>query len=188
MSRILLILLYFCFVFANASADEVPVRRNAVKITFLSWFSGSSKVSYERAVFDNQTMEMTVGYIGAGYDKYKNNPEGYTVRYAHKFMLFDNTCPLNGFYLRPEAIYSRFRYDAKDVFERRLSEMGSVMFTAGYQYVINRVVLDAYFGSGFAWGNECDTHYQHGFSLWDYFGSYNRNIAMTFGMKVGVCF
>ena len=189
MSRILLILLYFCFVFANASADEVPVRRNAVKITFLSWFSGSSKVSYERAVFGNQTMETTVGYIGAGYDKYKNNPEGYTIRYAHKFMFRGNDIkPLNGFYLRPEVIYSRFNYDSEDLSERQLSEMGSFVFTTGYQYVINRFVLDAYFGSGYAWGNECDTHYQHGFSLWDYFGAYNSNIAMTFGVKVGICF
>ena len=88
MSRTILILLIFCFVFVNASAEEVSDRKNAVKITFLSWLSGSSKVSYERAVFGNQTMEMTVGYIGAGYDKYKNDPEGYTVRYAHKFLLY----------------------------------------------------------------------------------------------------
>ena len=188
MYRILLILLCFCCVFVGASAEEVSVRRNAVKATFLSWFSGSSKVSYERAIFNNQTMEMTVGYIGAGYDKYKNNPEGCTVRYAHKLMLLDNTQPLNGFYLRPEAIYSRFRYNAKESSGRELSEMGTLVFTAGYQYVINRFIIDAYFGGGYAFGNECDTHYQHGFSLWEYFGIYNKNVTMTFGVKLGVCF
>ena len=189
MGRILLILLYFCFIFFDVFAKEVHVRQNAVKITFLSWSSGSFKVAYERAVFNNQTIETTVGYIGAGYDKYKNNPEGYTVRYAHKFMLFGNdVCPLKGFYLRPEVIYLRFHYDARDISERKLSEMGGLIFTSGYQYVINRFVLDAYFGSGYAWGRECDTHYQHGFSLWDYFGTYNKNIAMTFGVKFGFCF
>jgi hypothetical protein len=182
--------MFLCFVFAGESSGaELPVRRNAIKTTFLSWFSGSSKLSYERAVFDNQTMEMTVGYIGVGHDKYKNNPEGYTVRYAHKFMLSGNDIkPLNGFYLRPELIYSHFYYDAKDLSGRKLSEMGSIVFTAGYQYVINCFVIDTWFGSGYAFGNECDTHYQHGFSLWDYFGTYDKNIAMTFGVKLGVCF
>ena len=188
MGRFLSILL--CFVIScTLSAEESYTRRNAVKATFLSWFSGSSKVSYERAVFDNQTMEVTVGYIGLGYDKHKNNPEGYTIRYAHKFMLLGNDVkPLNGLYLRPELIYSRFHYNAKELSGRKLSEMGSLVFTAGYQYVINRFVIDAYFGGGYAFGNECDTHYQHGFSLWDYFGTYNKNIAMTFGVKVGYCF
>ena len=189
MSRYLLALI-MCFAYIGVlSADDVSAKRNAIKATFLSWFSGSSKISYERAVFGNQTMEMTVGYIGLGFDKYKNNPEGYTVRYAHKYMLSGNKVkPLNGFYMRPELIYSHFHYDAKDISERKLSEMGSVVFTAGYQCVINKFIVDAYFGSGYAFGNECDTHYQHGFSLWDYFGTYNKNIAMTFGVKVGFCF
>ena len=187
--RILLIILYFCFTFINVFAEDVHVRQNAVKITFLSWSSGSFKASYERAVFNNQTMETTIGYIGAGYDKYKNNPEGYTVRYAHKFLLYGNDIkPLNGFYLRPELIYSHFHYNSKELSERKLSEMGSIIFTAGYQYVIGHFIVDTYFGSGFAWGNECDTRYQHGFSLWNYFDTYNKNIAMTFGVKLGVCF
>ena len=185
-----LLLLLICIAFTGAlSAEDVLVRRNAVKATFLSWVSGSSKISYERAVFGNQTMEMTVGYIGLGFDKYKNNPEGYTIRYAHKFFLSGNKVkPLKGFYLRPELIYSHFNYDTKNLSERKLSEMGSVVFTAGYQYVISHFVVDAYFGGGYAFGNECDTHYQHGFSLWNYFGTYNKNIAMTFGVKVGFCF
>ena len=180
----------FTFIFSSTLyAEELPVRRNAVKTTFLSWFSGSSKISYERAIFDSQTMELTAGYIGLGFDKYNNNPEGYTVRYAHKFMLWGNDVkPLNGLYLRPELIYSHFRYDGKELSGRKLSEMGSLVFTVGYQYVINRFVVDAYFGSGYAFGNECDTYYQHGFSLWDYFGTENKNIAMTFGVKVGFCF
>lgn len=134
-------------------------------------------------------MEFTAGYIGFGGDKYNNNPEGYTFRYAHKFMLRGNNAqPLNGLYLRPELIYSHFDYDMKDTHIRNTSDMGSLMFTAGYQYVIHHLVIDAFVGSGYAWGNACDTHYQHGFALWDYFGTYNKNIAMTFGIKLGVCF
>ena len=189
MNRFFSTLILLCLVFTSIHAGKTDVRRNAVKATFLSWFSGSCKVSYERAVFNSQTMEITAGYIGAGGDKYKNHPKGGTVRYAHKFMIFGNDIqPLNGFYLRPELIYSRFRYDAKENDVRRLSDMGSLMGTIGYQYAIHRFVLDAYFGSGYAFGNECDTHYQHGFSLWEYFGTYNKYISMTFGVKLGVSF
>ena len=189
MERFLLILLCFCLSLAGVSAKESPVRRNAVKTTFLSWFTGSCKVSWEHAVFRNQTMEMTVGYIGVGHDKFKNKPEGYTVRYAHKFMLFGNENQLlNGFYLRPELICSRFHYDTEEFRERKLSSMGSALFTFGYQYVHRRFVVDTFLGGGYAFGDGADTDYQHGFALWNYFGRHDKNIAVTFGIKLGVSF
>ena len=183
------IFILLCFIFANVSAKEISVKRNSVKTTFLSWFTGSCKLSYERAVHSNQIMEFTAGYIGFGIDGHDNNPKGYTVRYAHKFMLFGNEIqPLNGLYLRPELIYSRFNYDQKSSRERKTSDMKSMIFSFGYQYVIRQFVIDAFCGGGYAWGKECDTHYQHGFVLWDYFDTYNKNIALTFGIKLGVCF
>lgn len=49
----------------NSSLNEGSL--NAVKITFLSWASGSAKVSYERAIPAwNQSAELCAGYIGAG--------------------------------------------------------------------------------------------------------------------------
>ena len=54
--------------------------RNAVKITFLSWATGSTKLSYERALPHRQSAELCASIIGAGYDKYGNNPRGYTLR------------------------------------------------------------------------------------------------------------
>ena len=184
-----LFLLLSCLVCINASSKETPVRYNAIKTTFLSWFTGSCKISYERAVFSNQTMEFTGGYIGFGWDKFHNNPNGYTVRYAHKFMLFGNKVqPLNGFYLRPEFIYSHFHYDRKNIDEWAFSKMGSTVFTVGYQYALHRFVADFFFGNGYCLGKAADTHYQHGFALWDYFNTYNKNISMTFGIKFGVSF
>ena len=183
------ILISSSFAFVCISASDLPVRRQAVKTTILSWYTGSCKVSYERAVFSNQTMEITAGYIGVGHDNFKNHPKGYTARYAHKYILYgDDIQPLNGFYLRPELIFTHFRYDTKDVFERELSKMGSVVFTVGYQYAIRRFVVDFFAGGGYAFGHEADTGYQHGFALWDFAGGYNKNIAMTFGIKVGVSF
>ena len=187
--KFLFVLLLYVFSFVHVSASDVPVRRQAVKATFLSWYTGSCKVSYERAVFNNQTMEITAGYIGVGHDKFKNHPEGYTARYAHKFILYGNDIqPLNGFYLRPEVVYSHFRYDTKEVRERVLSRMGSVVFTVGYQYAVHRFIADLFLGSGYASGNEADTRYQHGFALWNYSGRYYKHIDVTFGVKLGVSF
>ena len=189
MRKLRYILLIGCFALTNVSAEDIPVRRQAIKTTFLSWFTGSCKISYERAVFNNQAMEVTAGYIGLGYDSFKNHPEGFTARYAHKFILYGNQIqPLNGFYLRPEIIYSYFHYNTEHERNRELSKMGSAVFTFGYQYAMKRFVADIFFGGGYVFGTEADTHYQHGFMIWDFFGKYNKNIDMTFGVKLGFSF
>ena len=189
MTRIYTMLLIGSFVFANAFASDLSARRQAVKTTVPSWYTGSCKVSYERAVFRSQTMEFTAGYIGVGHDNFNNHPKGYTARYAHKFILHGNDVqPLNGFYLRPELIFTHFHYDTKEAGDRALSKMGSAVFTVGYQYAIHRFVADFFFGGGYAFGQEADTFYQHGFALWNFLGGFNKNIDMTFGIKVGVSF
>lgn len=163
---------------------------NSVKVTFLSWFSGSTKISYERA-FPNidQSGEICASLICAGYDKYKNNPLGFTVRYGHKFFLADNNkLALRGFYLRPELIYSHYYYDSQADGSRTLANMGAAIATVGYQYMYKRFLVDGWFGGGYAFGNESDTGYHHGFELWHWFGKYNPNIAMSFSIRLGVCF
>ena len=84
---------------------------NSIKITFLSWTSGSTKVSYERALPNwHQSGEICASLISAGYDKYNNDPLGFTLRYGHKFFLSQGDLSLKGFYLRPELIYSHYNY------------------------------------------------------------------------------
>lgn len=171
---------------ATTQADYL----NSVKVTFLSWFSGSTKISYERA-FPNidQSGEICASLICAGYDKYKNNPLGFTVRYGHKFFIADdNKLALRGLYLRPELIYSHYYYDSQADGSRTLANMGAAIATVGYQYMYKRFLVDGWFGGGYAFGNESDTGYHHGFELWHWFGKYNPNIAMSFSIRLGVCF
>jgi len=189
MRKIYAIILICSFTCVNAFASDQIIRRQAVKATILSWYTGSCKLSYERAVLSNQTMEITAGYIGVGHDKFNNHPKGLTARYAHKYIFHGNDIqPLNGFYLRPELIYSYFHYYTKINHYRKVSEMGSALFTVGYQYAMHRIVADFFIGGGYAFGQEADTHYQHGFALWDNMGTYNKNISLTFGLKIGVSF
>lgn len=96
----------------NGSSGDQKDYLNSIKLTFLSWISGSTKLSYERAFPAwKQSGEWCASFIKAGYDKYDNDPLGFTVRYGHKFFLRkDDKLSLKGFYLRPEAMYSHYYY------------------------------------------------------------------------------
>ena len=163
---------------------------NSVKITFLSWLSGSTKISYERAFPQiRQSGEICSSLICAGYDKYNNDPLGFTVRYGHKFFMPDNDgLSLKGFYLRPELMYSHYTYDHSVSGTRTLANMGALLATVGYQYVYKRFLADFWVGGGYAYGQESETGYHHGFELWHWFGAYNPNIAMSFSIRLGFCF
>lgn len=164
--------------------------KNSLKITFLSWFSGSTKLSYERA-FPNirQSGEFCTSLIGAGHDKYHNNPKGYTMRYGHKFFINNNVKKsLMGFYLRPEIVYSHYRYDSRTNGNRTLSDETALLATLGYQYVHKRFLADFWVGGGCAFGTPAETYYHHGFELWHYFNSENTNIALSFSIRLGFCF
>lgn len=163
---------------------------NSVKITFLSWLSGSTKVSYERAFPGlNQSGELCGSLICAGYDKYDNDPLGFTVRYGHKFFMFDrDDVALKGFYLRPELMYSHYYYTRRTDGERTLANMGTLLGTVGYQYVWKRFLADFWVGGGYAVGTPAETNYHHGFELWHWFGTENKNLAMSFSIRLGWCF
>ena len=186
-------LLFVSTSFASTNANrgyEQQDYLNSVKLTFLSWLSGSTKLSYERAFPQtHQSGEICASVIGAGYDKYDNDPLGFTVRYGHKFFMFDDdNISLKGFYLRPEVIYSHYNYTSKLDGSRTLANMGAVLGTFGYQYVYRRFLADFWFGGGYAYGNAAQTNYHHGFELWHWLGRTNTNIAMSFSIRLGFCF
>lgn len=164
--------------------------RNAVKLTFLSWATGSTKISYERALPHRQSGEVCVSLISAGYDKYQNDPLGFTLRYGHKFFVGSpsDKGPLCGFYLRPEAIYSRYHYTPSDGGPRRLAAMGTLIASVGYQTTFGRLLVDGWFGGGPAVGIPAETGYHHGFQLWKWLGTRNDNVAMSFSIRIGYCF
>ena len=176
---------------ATSSVNAKSQYKNAVKITFLSWFSGSTKISYERAFTTcKQSGEICASMIGAGYDKYRNKPLGFTVRYGHKFFLagYNEDRPLMGFYLRPEAMYSHYDYTQSATKKRTPARMGAILGTIGYQYCIKRFIADAWVGAGYCFGKTAETGYYHGFQTFDWLGKYSDNIALSFSIRVGVLF
>ena len=196
MKRKVCFIILFMFVIVDMVQAKQPVPyfrkdyRNSLKITFLSWISGSTKLSYERS-FPNirQSGEWCASVIGAGHDKYQNNPKGYTMRYGHKFFLNENQKQsLMGFYLRPEVVYSHYFYDSKIDGTRRLANNTAFLGTIGYQYVYKRFLADFWVGGGYAAGTPADTYYHHGFELWHFFNAENTKIAMSFSIRLGICF
>ena len=164
--------------------------RNSFKITFLSWISGSTKISYERAFANiRQSGELCTSLIGAGRDKYNNDPKGFTMRYGHKFFMNENQKKsLMGFYLRPEIIYSHYSYNRQADGMRAMAKSTAFIGTFGYQYVHKRFLADFWVGGGYAAGTPAETYYHHGFELWHFFNSVNTDIALSFSIRLGYCF
>lgn len=196
MKKLLILLLMLCVLFQSAAKAEGHSETgqprdylNSIKVTFLSWLSGSTKISYERAFPElRQSGELCGSLICAGYDKYHNDPLGFTVRYGHKFFLPDkDNLSLKGFYLRPELMYSHYFYN-HSTDGRTLANMGALLGTVGYQYLYKRFLADFWVGGGYALGNPAETHYHHGFELWHWFDRVNTNLAMSFSIRLGICF
>ena len=179
------ILFLFC---ATLYSQDVSPRKNTLKTTFLSFYTGSAKLTYERAIFSNQSIEVTGGVIGVAFDAKHNEPSGSLFRYAHKFIFSGHSqYPLNGMYVKPEFALSNFHYNnAMENTQRDKSTMGALMGCFGYQWAKRRLVLDGFVGAGGALGKACDTHYQHGFILWGLSDAHSKHIALTFGAKVGI--
>ena len=188
MRRIFCLLLLMATLAAPLRAEEGE--RNAVKITFLSWITGSTKISYERALPEwRQSAEVCTSLISAGYDKFDNDPMGFTLRYSHKFFVgnYSPTRPLDGLYVRPEAIYSRYHY-THSTGARTLAEMCALLATAGYQMSFGRLLVDGWAGAGYAFGTPAETGYHHGFQLLDFMGIKSDKVALSFSVRVGYTF
>ncbi len=187
MNRFFAIFLLLCFTATVLQSSEP--RKNAIRTTFLSFATGSAKLSYERSLTYRHSAEITGGVIGWGFDGQGNRPRGGLLRYAHKFFLNSKPAfPMDGFYLKPEFALSNFNYDQQNGAGRKKSTMGALMACGGYQWTRRLLSIDGFVGAGAAGGNEVDTYYEHGFILWDFFGTQRKNIALTFGVKVGVAF
>ncbi|MCL2027821.1 MAG: hypothetical protein FWG79_04960 [Bacteroidales bacterium] len=168
----------------QAGEDNRPIHRNALKTTFLSLITGSAKLTYERVVFPEQSVEVTAGIIGVGFDKFRVNPKGGLVRAGYKFNLLQQAnSTLGGLYVRPEYAWSFFDYDARNGSGDRIrSSMQTIMGCIGYQHVIKRLVLEGFVGAGIEWGEPVELQYHHGFV--ERYGW----LTLTFGVRVGVAF
>lgn len=177
---------------AQSVVDTVQVkqprmRKNELKVALLSLMSGTSKLTYERLVCDYQSIEITAGVIGWGFDKLKDSdPKGTAWRLAYKFILPNKRNANNqmcGFYIKPELCYSSYRYTHET--EGRLKvDRVALMGVLGYDWVLNWFVFDIYGGLGLACGDSNKSNYHHGFIGLNA----DSPTAFTAGFRVGVAF
>lgn len=204
MKRILAFSLLLCIAGAQAqesSPETKPFKyyKNDLKVTVLSLFSGSTKLTYERAITQKQSVEITGGVIGWGGDLLNHNhSKGGLCRLAYKFIFNYSYYPhfhffsnqsrpehlLHGFYLKPELAFSSFSYDSKDGMERLHNNRLAVMGCIGYQWVCHRFVFDIFGGLGAGIGDENEYNYYHGFIALPK----GTPTAFTAGFKLGVAF
>jgi len=184
--NILFCLLLFCSM-VKAQTPQQKMRKNEIKVAVLSLASGTSKITYERLVREYQSIELTVGVIGWGFDKLKDSdPRGTAWRAAYKFIFpgkYNEHNQLNGFYIKPELCYSQYHYDHVSEGRRRVDRL-AMMGVLGYDWVRKWFVFDLYGGLGFAAGNCNLSNYHHGFIGWNDHTPY----AFTAGFRVGVAF
>ena len=181
------ILFIFCCILTFSTTiiyAQERIYNNAIKVTFLSFITGSTKITYERATFPRQSIEITGGIIGWGHDKFQVKPKGVLTRVAYKFILYSKSPhPLNGLYIKPEIAFSHFNHNiSKDNSARILSSWVTLMACSGYQWGKKWFVLDGFVGIGVGVGTPTQLQYHHGFI--DRF----KCITLTFGVKVGVAF
>ena len=172
---------------AFGQTGQPSMRKNEIKMALLSLASGTSKVTYERLVRDYQSIELTAGVIGWGFDKLKNScPLGTAWRVAYKFITPNEKNGNNqmcGFYHKPELCYSSYRYDHPGKGRLKV-DYCALMWVLGYDWVKDWFVFDIYGGSGFSFGNNNYSNYHHGFICVDQ----ETPIALTAGFRIGVAF
>ncbi|MBO4282828.1 MAG: hypothetical protein J5873_06525 [Bacteroidales bacterium] len=203
MKQLITCLLLLCLAGAQAQQNDTTESRhkipsyfykNDLKVTMLSLFSGSTKLTYERLITRTQSVEITGGVIGWGGDWLNHNrSQGGLCRVAYKFIFrpiiqHEPSTPsgyyLNGFYLKPEVAFSSFSYEAKEGGERLHNNRIAIMGCVGYQWVCRRFVFDIFGGLGAGIGDENEYNYYHGFIALPK----GSPTAFTAGFKLGVAF
>lgn len=137
-------------------AQNAAAPQNDIKMAILSLGSGSTRLSYERAIGEQNTFEATVGLISLGWDIMNHaHPVGAGLKFAYKWTLLPQkglATPLAGLYVKPEIQLAHFtnRYDPESNSRYPFVETQSTVLLGevGYQLILRWFVFDIYAGLG----------------------------------------
>ncbi len=96
---------------ANAQDDKKGGFQNAIKLNPLSLVFATGNIAYERAVADNQTLQIGVFYSGVTISDLKYTGLGITPEY--RFYFGGKQQAFNGIYAGPFVRYQSFRLEDK---------------------------------------------------------------------------
>ena len=197
-----LVTLLFPAALQAQSSGETLGLRNDLKVTLLSLGSGSTRITYERAFSKRNSAELTVGFIGMGWDWMNHTrSKGLLTKFAYKWRLIPQGSSrswLAGMYVKPELVYAQFVYGPQRGREGvRTKGRGDMSSTApeetrqfallaecGYQLLWDWFLFDVYCGLGPSFGPGNSNNYYHSFMLYPSGG----RLAFTAGFRIGVAF
>lgn len=206
--------------------DVSLLKKNIIKIKPSSYFFGYSQITYERSLSPRRSVELNLGLIGLGHDFYNRDPMGFSIRTGYKFYLGDRKIKrsfMKGFYLMPEIAFCMYdknvRYISDGFWDWSglikssdpiiISEYGQLEYyrprkyymaaigTVGYQWNINRFVIEYNLGLGLGYyNNTIDGQYMFSDSVPDdehHFGFYGGNsggyyFVHSLNFKIGYMF
>ena len=145
--------------------------KNAFKFGLFSPATGALSLAYERSLKPGASVEMSVGFIGLGFNEVNNyDAKGAYFDAGYKFIMTPNYHSagttyrhlLRGFYFKPKFALSMYgrdfdTYNSGSGFystERHQVVAGAVTLDMGWQWIIGDVfVLNMYGGFGYGFNN-----------------------------------
>lgn len=186
---------YLVILFALLFSAPIFAQNNTVKATLLSLGSGSTRLSYERALSYRRSAELTVGFIGAGFDILNHaDPVGYLLKACYKWNLLPqprSTSPLAGLYVKPELIWADYSYHPDGDLEHHTHQL-ALLAEGGYQLMLKWFIFDAYCGLGPTIGTGNSQNYYHGFMCYPVPSTPTSSplfaLSFTAGFRLGYAF
>lgn len=150
MKKTLLIFLAVVILMPSVIAQsETSSEKNVLKVNTLSLFLGTGSIFYERAIKDNLSGQLGVGYLnyGKGGDRFS----GLFLTPELKFYPKKNA--IDGMYLAPYLRYNKLTAKSDDAGKGSVSSMGGGL-AFGRQWVTNSgFTMDLFFGGHYMKAN-----------------------------------
>lgn len=180
----------------------IDQNKHALKINFLSPFTGSTELVYEQSIKPGRSWETALGIIGLGFDPQENNPRGIFGKFAYKFIKEPDFYMqrmhyahiLKGGYVAPELALRYMSFDSdEDMYSgntytgttRKDNFAFAVMLKLGKQWIIDDAFLvDIFGGVGYGFGGDDYETLNYGFIV----GDEEVPIAFTGGIRIGWVF
>ena len=164
--------------------DISLLKKNIIKIKPTSFVFGYTQITYERSLSPRRSFEVNVGLIGLGYDIYDRDPMGLALRGGYKFYFGNRKIKrsfMKGLYLMPEIAFCMYdknvpfgndgdwdifrgiikkstpiilNQDGEVDYERLRKYYIALIGNVGYQWNINRFVIEYNIGIGVGYYNK----------------------------------
>ena len=167
MKKIPILLILTTMVTFTAAAQD-----NVIKFNPLSLVFGNAEINYERVVGSRQSLQLEAGYTYLNFDG--DRYTGFTVGAQYRFYLQKKYTAPEGWFAAPYINYCSARYEDED-FNINIFSLGAVL---GYQWQLDPVAIDLYFGPGYFQREADATDFDLGFD----------GLGLKVGLAVGLGF